>query len=76
MNLRSPAATDRMRTLTVQVSDSSYQILAKDAKARGVLPANIAEAAIEDHARRAMMLDRRFRDAAAEVDRRLAHAPA
>jgi hypothetical protein len=74
--LKIPSAPDRMRTLTVQVSDSSYQILARDAKARGVLPANIAEAAIEDHARRAMMLDRRFRDAAAEVDRRLANAPA
>jgi hypothetical protein len=74
--LKIPSAPDRMRTLTVQVSDSSYQVLAQDAKARGVLPANIAETAIEDHARRALMLDRRFRDAAAEVDRRLAHAPA
>jgi hypothetical protein len=63
-----------MRTLTVQLSESTYQVLAKDAKSRLVKPEDIAQAAIEDHARRAVLLDRRFRDAAVEVDRRLASA--
>ena len=74
MPARTPSAADRMRTLTVQVSDSTYQVLAKDAQTRRVKPEDIAQAAIEDHARRAVLLDRRFRDAAHEVDRRLASA--
>jgi len=63
-----------MRTLTIQVSESAYQILARDAKSRLVKPEDIAQAAIEDHVRLAVLLDRRFRDAAHEVDRRLGAA--
>jgi hypothetical protein len=74
--MKNPATPDRMRTLTVQLSDSTLQILTKDAKARLVKPEDIAQAAIEDHVRLAVLLDRRFRDAAAEVDRRLNHAAA
>jgi predicted transcriptional regulator len=65
-----------MRTLTVRVSESTHQVLARDAKARQAKPEDIAQAAIEDYVRSAVLLDRRFRDAAAEVDRRLADAPA
>jgi hypothetical protein len=65
-----------MRTLTVQLSESAYQVLAKDAKSRLMKPEELAQAAIEDHVRLAVLLDRRFRDAAHEVDRRLAHASA
>jgi len=71
---RTPAAGDRMRTLTVQLSESAYQVLAKDARSRLKKPEDIAQAAIEDHVRLAVLLDRRFRDAAREVDRRLAAA--
>jgi len=74
MPARTPSAADRMRTLTVQISESAYQILAKDAKSRLRKPEDIAQAAIEDHVRLAVLLDRRFRDAAHEVDRRLAAA--
>lgn len=76
MPARTPTASDRLRTITVQVSESSYQVLAADAKSRLLKPEDIAQAAIEDHVRNSVMLDRRFRDAAAEVDRRLRHAAA
>lgn len=73
MPARSPSPSDRMRTLTLQVSESSYQVLARDAKERRLKgPEDIAQAAVEDHVRNSVLLDRRFRDAAAEVDRRLA----
>ena len=74
MPARTPSAADRMRTLTVQISESAYQVLAKDAKSRLKKPEDIAQAAIEDHVRLTVLLDRRFRDAAHEVDRRLGAA--
>jgi len=60
-----------MPTLTIEVTDSTLQALKRAAKARLVKPEDLAAAAVEDHMRQSLMLDRRFRDAAAEVDRRL-----
>ena len=76
MPARTRSAHERMRTITVHMSESAFQVLAQDAKARRVKPEDIAQSAIEDYVRSAVLLDRRFRDAAVEVDRRLAHAPA
>jgi len=63
-----------MPKLTIEVTDSTLQALRRDARAGLVKPENIAAAAVEDFVRQSLMLDRRFRDAAAEVDRRLSNA--
>ena len=60
-----------MPQLTIEVTDSTLKALKRDAKARLVKPENIAAAAVEDYTRQSLMLDRRFRDAAAAVDRQL-----
>ena len=60
-----------MPSLTIEVTDSTLKALKRDAKARLVKPENIAAAAVEDYTRQSLMLDRRFRDAAAAVDRQL-----
>jgi hypothetical protein len=60
-----------MPTLTIEVTDSTLTVLRRHARERRVKPENIAAAAVEDHVRGSILLDRRFRDAAREVDRRL-----
>jgi hypothetical protein len=60
-----------MPTLTIEVTDSTLTELRRHARERRVKPENVAAAAVEDFVRTAILLDRRFRDAAREVDRRL-----
>ena len=60
-----------MPTLTIEVTDSTLKALRLAAKERRLKPENIAAAAVEDHVRQSLLLDRRFRDAAREVDRKL-----
>ena len=60
-----------MPVLTIEVTASTLTELRRHARERRVKPENIAAAAVEDFVRTTVLLDRHFRDAAAEVDRRL-----
>ena len=63
-----------MPTLTIEMSESALRELKREARARLCKPENIAQAAVEDYVRQCMLYERKFRDARAEVERRLAAA--
>lgn len=62
-----------MRTITLEVSDTVYGLLARRARniGRGTKPEDVAVDDLEQRAREAVDLDRKFIDAGRVVDRRL-----
>lgn len=63
-----------VHTISIQVTQSTWQHLVRDGKRRLVKPEALAAAAVEDHVRTSMHLDRKFEDARREVERRLGPA--
>lgn len=61
-------------TLRIPVTRSTLLTLARLAKARRLKPEDIAGEAVDLHAREAAELDRKFADARAQVEKRLASA--